>query len=73
MTNKTPQGNEVNIDKDIMRLTYELYKQWCRLNNYSLPKSSIEIWFDEKSGIQDKQMTEFVKWFGEVILKRIEL
>jgi hypothetical protein len=51
---------------------YDLYKEYCRLKGYPLPKTPLDQWIDENSGMQEKNMQEFAIWLKEEVLSRLE-
>lgn len=67
----TSMPTESNLPDELMTPLLELYRQYCRLKGYPLPRNNFEQWIDESSGIQKKSMEEFVKWLHEEILTRL--
>ncbi len=57
--------------EDLMPAFTEMYKQWCRLNGYSLGKAPIEIMVDEATGAEAARMKEFVYWLQAEVFSRI--
>lgn len=45
----------------------ELFKQFCRLHGYTLPKSPIDSMIDKATGIEEERTLEFGKFLMEYV------